>query len=310
MKYVQLILAIALMVSVSFSATGQNPPPGMDTSRREGNLKITDTGFLNNGIRQQILDIKLAQLAIDRSNSPRLKQEARRIVTDGRENLQRLLTLTKGKPLQGVNQAEVDAAMGKLDDKKISRSDPRAAATSGNTVTDSLGSGSTGSGNVSGTDTGTLARTSGEQRNASYSAEGDYAYNNNLFMNEAELLDKATDRDFNARWLSLMLRIHKGKMSLYDQAAAQVKDQKLLMAISQAVPKIRMHNSTLYRLSTDRDISDGRLPLRQGQGNSGSTTTESGNNNSGSNNNSSSNNNSGGNNNSGNNNNSGGSQQR
>ena len=295
-----MILAIALMVSLSYSAAAQNPTPGMDTSRREGNLKITDTGFINNGIRQQILDIKLAQLAVQRSNSPRLKQEARNIINDGRENLQRLLALTKGKQLQGVSQAEVDAAMGKLDDKKMDKSDPRAAATTGNTISDSLGSGSTGSGNVSGTDTGTLARTSSQQRNESYSEQGDYAYNNNLFMNEAEILDKATDKDFNAQWISLMLRIQRSKMNLYDQAAAQVKDQQLRLAITKAVPKIRMHNSTLYRLSTDRDISEGQLPLRQGQGNSGSTTTESGSNNSGGNNNNNSNNNNNNSNNSGN----------
>jgi uncharacterized protein (DUF305 family) len=261
----------------SANKTGQSIS-GADTSANKSSQSISDTGFLQQNIRQQILDIKLAQLANDKATSPRVKQIARVIVTDGRENLRRMLALTKGQKLQGLTQAEIDSAMGQATTSNtMNASDPRAAATTGNTVTDSLGSGSSGSGNVKGEDTGTLARTFPNKDNPSYSEQGDYAYNNNLFMHEAEILNTAKGKGFEAQWVQLMMRRHQGKTDYYNKAMAQVKDTRLKTAISQALPRIRSHNSDLIRLSKDRDISEGMENRRQGDANSGAGTNEGGN---------------------------------
>lgn len=274
MKIVQWIMTAILTAGAAEMVPAQTPQTsGADTSTNKSAPKISDTGFLSQGIKQQILDIRLAQMATDRANSPRVKEAAREIIRDGRENLQKMLKLTKGNNLQGLTQAEIDGAMGKLkNDSMMSASDPAAAATSGNTITDSLGSGSSGSGNVSGQDTGTLARTTTVKRNADYSSTGDYAYNNNLFMNEAELLNSAKGRDFDSRWLSLMYRIHQGKVDYYNKAMGQIKDANLKMAVSQALPKIRAHNSRLMRLTQRRDQSEGHQGLKQGDGNQGAGT--------------------------------------
>jgi uncharacterized protein (DUF305 family) len=279
MKTAQWIFTCGLIVFATAWGNAQTPQTsGADTSGNKssqntsdtGSQKISDTSFLTRGIRQQILDIRLAQVATDRANSPRVKQAAREIIKDGRENLQKMLALTQGKNLHGLTQQEIDAAMGKLkNDGTMTTSDPAASATSGNTVTDSLGSGSSGSGNVGAQDTGTLARTTTVKRNSSYSEQGDYAYNNNLFMHEAEILNSAKGREFDTRWLSLMYRIHQGKVDYYNRAMAQVQDTRLKMAITQALPKIRLHNSTLMRLVQGRDASEGHQNLKQGEGNEG-----------------------------------------
>lgn len=256
----KMMVPVLLGIIVTGTQTQAQLPhtSGADTSRNSGaSKKITDTGFVYNGIKQQILDIQLAQMAMNRASTPRVKQLARNIVADGRDNLRRLLALADTNNLRGVSRDELDAAMKDVKTSNtISASDPAAAATTGNTVTDSLGSGSSGSGNVVGDDTGTLSRTR-SGISANYSEQGEYAYNNNLFMNEAEVLDAAKGKSFDAKWVRLMLKIHQGKIDHYNQASAQVKDPQVRMAITQSLPKIRMHNGTLLRLSKDKDLADG-----------------------------------------------------
>lgn len=262
MKIVKQVLYITLLALLpGTQLIAQTPQTtGGDTSRTQTTTKkITDTGFLHNSIKQQIIDIRLAQLAATKASKPRVKEVARQIVADGRDNLRRMLSLTQGQNLPGLTQAEIDQAMGDVaqKDSTISASDPAAAATTGNTVTDSLGSGSSGSGNVSGEDTGTLAKTSSAKRNTSYSSEGDYAYNNNMFLNEAEVLNSAEGKGFDAKWVGLMLKIHQGKVEHYNKAVSQVKDPKLKVVITQVLPKLRMHAGALKRISEDKDISEG-----------------------------------------------------
>ena len=259
---------------VSGTVLSQSPKTsGADTTGNRSAAKITDTGFLRSNIKQQIIDIQLAQLAEKKADAPRVRQVARLIIDDGRENLRRMLAVTGGQNLQGVSQAELNQALGTAqNDSSITMNDPQGDRTSGNTITDSLGSGSSGSGNVTGEDTGTLARSRDGMGNTNLSESGDsYAYNNQSILAEAEMFSEG--KSFNSQWVGMMLKVYQGKVDRYNDAVSQVKDPKLKVVISQAIPKIRMHNSTLLRLSKRKDLSSGHEnqnpPSRINQGATG-----------------------------------------
>lgn len=241
-------MAMIMFVSAVVAQTPKTS--GADTSTNKTVHKVSDTGFITDNIRQHILEVKLAQMAIERAQTPRVKEIAREIVQHNREDLKKLLVLSKGQNLQGVSQDELRQVMGDVSaDSTMFPSDPRAAATSGNTVTDSLGSGSSGSGNVKGEDTGTLAKVQSDEQDANYSETGNaYIYNNQSFLTDTRALSGVQGRRFDNQWVKVMLRIYKGKMDHYNKAVDQVQDDSLKLMITQAIPKIRMHHGRLSQL--------------------------------------------------------------
>src|SRR5688572_23658351 len=70
--------------------------------------QMTDTGFVNNTIRQQIIEIKLAQLALARGERPHLKQAARDIIENDRASLEKMLAFTQRDKLPSVTQSQLN----------------------------------------------------------------------------------------------------------------------------------------------------------------------------------------------------------
>jgi predicted outer membrane protein len=217
-----------------------------------------DTGFVARNIRNHIISIKMAQMALDRSDQPRIKTLAREIIGTDRETLRRLLANADASEVQGPSDKQLDSIVNNFrTDSLLSPLDTEGAATSGNNITDSLGSGSSGSGNVSGQDTGTIARSHSNQENPNYSEQGDYLYRNQPAIEALKGIDKKKGRQFNQSWLRFMLSSSDAKLRDFENESNNSKDDKLRMAVVQTIPKIRSQKDMIAKVA-GRDAAPAR----------------------------------------------------
>lgn len=206
-----------------------------------------DTGFVARNIRSHLLSIKIAQLAQQRSDEPGTKSLAREIMTNDRETLKKLLA-SKKYNTSGPGQQELDRIINDFKaDTIYSPLDTAVASTTGNTVTDSLGSGSSGSGNVNGDDTGTIARSRSNKRNAKYSSEGDYLYSNQPAIEALKDLEKSKGKDFDRQWLRYMLGVTDGRLKDFEAQSNNEKDTASRYLAVQALPVIRSEKDMLMQ---------------------------------------------------------------
>lgn len=215
----------------------------------------SDTGFVARSIRNHIISIKLAQMAQERSDAPRIKTAAREIVSTDRETLRKLLISAEGKDVQGPTDRQLDSIIENFrTDSVLTPLDSEGAAMTGNTATDSLGSGKTGSGNSNGRDTGTMVRSHSKKRNASYASEGDYLYRNQPAIEALKGIDKKQGRQFNQSWLRYMLASSDARLRDFEHESGVTKDEQLKMTIIQAIPYMRSQKEQLSKLAK-RDVA-------------------------------------------------------
>src|SRR5687767_7241919 len=94
-----------------------------------------DTGFVARNIRNHIISIKMAQMAEQRSDVPKIKSLAREIINTDRGTLQRLLIAAHPNELQGPGEKQLDSLINNFrTDSILETNDPEAALTSGNTI--------------------------------------------------------------------------------------------------------------------------------------------------------------------------------
>ena len=213
---------------------------GLAQSNHSGN----DTGFVARNIRNHIMSIRVAQLAEERASTPRIKELAREVIRNDREMLQKLLVVADPNNLAGTDEKELDRVIGNFGNDTIhSLRDTAAAATTGNTVTDSLGSGSSGSGNVHGDDTGTIARSHSGRRNANYSEQGEYLYYNTPGLEPLKDIDKQKGKKFNRQWLRFMSDLADARLKDFERESD--KNGELRTMVVQAIPRLRSQKEQL-----------------------------------------------------------------
>lgn len=232
-----------------------------------------DTGFVARNIRNHIISIKMAQMAVDRSDLPRIKDLAREIIQTDRGNLQKLLAVARPEQLQGPSDQELDSLINNFrTDSLLDFNDPKAAATSGNTATDSIGSGSTGSGNTGKQDTGTIGRTHSNKRNRSYSEQGDYLYRNQPSIYALQDLEKVEDKKFNRSWLTYMLGLTDNRLRDFEAASTDNSNQKLRELAVIALPLVRTEKDRVSKMAN----RDSKPAQREDPGRVGPTRQNSG----------------------------------
>jgi hypothetical protein len=199
---------------------------------------------------------------------PRLKTHAREIIANDREVLQRLLKQAKSTDLEGVKKEELDKVLGSVkQNEMLSTSDPKTQATTGNSATDSLGSGSSGSGNVKGEDTGTLARTFNEDRNTNYTSNGDYISDNKSILADIGALDTINKgKTFDRQWAHIMYKLQSGKVDHYTMAADQLKNSDLKAIAIYALPRAKLNRESLYRTIRGSFGAEGLDPTQNRMG--------------------------------------------
>jgi uncharacterized protein (DUF305 family) len=243
-----LILCCSLQIIAQDSA---------DTSKRNPNTsdsaQYSDTGFVNNAIKQHIVEYKVAEMALKNAGRPKIKELARHVMENDREALAHLLTKNKAANVEGVSQKDLDAIMKSTGEKKeYKNSEQIPQGVTGNTPNEDLGSGSSGSGNVHGDDTGTIARTHSTDDNANYSEQGEYAYNSKSFLADMETLDKQNGNDFENQWLNMVLQMQNTKIKQFNSAVEHSRNDEIRAAALAAIPRAKMLRDNVMRVMKNR----------------------------------------------------------
>jgi hypothetical protein len=211
-------------------------------------------------VRQLILEYKLAEKAQQIAERPKVKGLARQIMMDNRDALSRLLAAADGKPIAGVEQRELDQMVKSTGSNQQSgKKDKRFT---GNTATDSLGSGKTGSGNVEGEDTSTLAASKSYDGNGNYS-EGEYLNNSESFQIDLQLVNNSSGKQFERQWLDLMDKLQQRKIIMYNRAIDISKDEDVRAAALSALPRAKIALETIIRVRTKKGPAESTDPNTQ-----------------------------------------------
>jgi uncharacterized protein (DUF305 family) len=118
------------------------------------------------------------------------------------------------------------------------------------------GSGTTGSGSGVGTGSGTTGSgagmgTSGSGMSGMSGMQGMGHMQGMSATNMAAMqaLQNATGAQFNSMFVSQMLAMHEAKLTELQAAATTLTDPELKLAVTKAIPKIRMHRDMLSRIN-------------------------------------------------------------
>ncbi|HUQ67192.1 MAG TPA: hypothetical protein VM101_13605 [Flavitalea sp.] len=210
--------------------------------------RYSDTGFVNNAVKQHIIEYKVAEMALKNAERPKIKQLARDIMQNDREALSHLLANNTSKHVEGVSQKDLDSVLNSVKGDKIhSTGENIPQGITGNTVNEDLGSGSSGSGNVHGKDTGTIARTHSKDEDG-YSAQGDYAYNNGSFLANVETMKLLKGNNFENEWLNVLLKMQDNKINQFSSAIDLTKDDNVRGAAIAGLPRAKMLKDNILRV--------------------------------------------------------------
>ena len=243
-----------LILTCSFQMAAQDTTSNTNQSTGgSDSAQYSDSGFMNNAVKQHIIEYKVAELALKNEARPKIEALAHDIMANDREALSQLLAKNKAANVEGVSQKELDAILKSTSEKKQFRnSDKIPQGLTGNTPNEDLGSGSSGSGNVHGDDTGTIARTHAGDDNANDSEQGDYAYNSKSFLADIETLSKQRGNHFENQWLTILMQIQNTKIKQFDAAINHSKDHEVRSAALAALPKARMIKDNIMRTIKNR----------------------------------------------------------
>jgi uncharacterized protein (DUF305 family) len=102
---------LKLTIASAFAAGLQVDLQAQDSMRNvnrattaRDSASYSDTSFVNHSVRQLIVEYKLAEMAQQNAERPKIKAVARDIMGNNREALRRLLEANGSKPIAGVNQ--------------------------------------------------------------------------------------------------------------------------------------------------------------------------------------------------------------
>lgn len=262
---------IRVMVAIiPFTAFSVANTFGQDTMRSVNrpttatdSANYSDTSFLNNVVRQLIIEYKLAEMAQQNAEHPRIKAMARQIMGDNRESLERLLAVVGNRQIQGVEQQELDNIRKAAKAQSKTQSQQRHKGFTGNTATDSLGSGKTGSGNLEGEDTSMLNASRNDEMNENYSEQGEYLYDSESFLGDLEIVSNTKGNDFERQWLQMMVKLGNTKVIRYNRAIDASKDDQIRAAALAVVPLAKMDNERLKRMQRNLGPSESSDPNGQ-----------------------------------------------
>jgi uncharacterized protein (DUF305 family) len=274
---IKLTIVSALIASLQVDLQAQDSMRNVNRpTTSKDSATYSDTSFVNRSVRQLIVEYKLAEMAQQNAERPKIKAVARDIMGNNREALRRLLEANGNKPIAGVNQKDLDNIRKATLSQQTGEGDRsaqggrRTRGITGNTATDSLGSGKTGSGNVEGEDTSTLAASRPDDRQENYSEQGDYLYDSESFEADLEIASNSRGKQFEQRWLEMMYKLQHTKIIRYNKAADITKDQKLRSAALAALPVAKLDLETVRRLMRDAgpaESTDPTQPRRMGDDN-------------------------------------------
>jgi putative membrane protein len=205
------------------SATRTTPA----TTSAADKLDRSDRKFIEKAAECNHKEMALSELAAQRATNQQVRSFAQQIVTDHTKANQQLMQLAQAK---GVT----------LDDMGSMHSSTTGASTR-TTPASSTGTGATRSGGT--TTAGTTTGTTGTTGAGAGTAGTAGSPNRMASMDDGDVkkLSSASGRDFDERYVKLMVKEHETAVKLFEEAAKDAKDPEVRSYASQHVGSLRQH---------------------------------------------------------------------
>jgi predicted outer membrane protein len=231
-----------LIVGACFVVNGQ-----ADTMKRHAGAKMQgDAGFISRSIRDNRMEVRMAQMAIDKSDNQKIKSLAQQMVKDHTKMLE---------DLQKLQGARGDRSMDRDMNDNMDRnnaiadsglSEPGDTGTASNQL-DIAGRKTSKDEDTSGRDTAMAGMTG--QPNSDTATMRHDGMGRDHMRGDREALMNATGKEFDDMWVSLMLEMHNRKLDELKSASSALTDPKLKALVKQAIPKVQSHRDQLSSLS-------------------------------------------------------------
>jgi predicted outer membrane protein len=215
---------------------------------------MNDAQFIAKSIRDNRMEIEMAQMALDKSQNENVKMIAEMLVKDHSKMLRDLTALDKS----GANEGNYDARTGS-DTSASLGADTSTGVTDADTATAGSDNSAVGAdGRSPAGDTGTASnqldiagtKTTKDLDSASNDSAGVNA-NANASNDTRNMLANASGNEFDQVWIDQMLTKHKIKLGELQSAKNSVQDARLKQIINTAIPSVRSHRDMLSELKND-----------------------------------------------------------
>jgi predicted outer membrane protein len=213
---------------------------------------MNDAQFIAKSIRDNRMEIEMAQMALDKSQNENVKMLAEMLVKDHSKMLRDLTALDKA----GADEGNFDARTGS-DSSALLGADTSTGTTGDDTATAGSDNSAVGAdGRSPAGDTGTASnqldiagtKTTKDLDSASNDSAG---VNANAGNDTHHMLANASGSEFDQLWIDQMLTKHKIKLGELQSAKNAVQDAKLKQIINTAIPSVRSHRDMLSELKNN-----------------------------------------------------------
>lgn len=218
-------LTSAVLGAATLSAqagASSTTPARSTTEQRADKLDRSDRKFIEKAAKSNHKEMALSELASERATNQEVRSFAQQIVTDHAKASQDLMQLAHSK---GVTMEEMGVRTG--------------SATAATTATTRAGGTTT-----AGTTTGTTGPATGAGAGTAGPAGSPDRYDSrvaDLDDGDVKKLSKESGRDFDERYVKLMVKEHEDAVKLFEETAKDAKDPEIRTFAAQHVGALRQH---------------------------------------------------------------------
>lgn len=227
-----LLLSCTLIAGSGVQAQIDNSGQNNSNTKVSTNQPVSDQDFINKSIRDNRLEIEMAQLALEKSENDNVKHIAQMLVDDHSKMVQEL---TK------IGGASVNDDAGDTNNNGAGTNGRSSAGDTG-TASNQL--------DIAGT------KTTKDLDSNEVGGDSSASHKNNSQAANTDakaILANASGDEFDRMWIDQMLTKHKLKLGDLHTAKNSVSDQRLKSLINTAIPKIRAHRDMLAEVKSDPD---------------------------------------------------------
>jgi predicted outer membrane protein len=263
-----MLLTVGSCMAVDAQTTNAAMSGSNNTSSRPSGAMSADAAFIQKNINSNMVEIQMAQMAIDKGSSSRVREAGRQMVSDHTQMLADLRRVGRKLNVTGMgddmnsgagmgNTQSGNAGSGVSGNQNAGSGNTGSAGTSGSGTVGSgnsqpgsagsvnSGSGNSGSGNSGAGNSGSGNSGSGSAGMGTTGSGTAGSQQENPGMHGMTALQNATGETFDRIWASEMLAMHETKLSELSTSLNTLSDPELKSVVTSAIPKIKMHRDML-----------------------------------------------------------------
>jgi len=262
-KVMPFVMAAVLSTGVSVAVNAQENP-AVNQSSAAG---VSDQEFISKAIADNKKEIKLAEMALNKSDDDQIKEIAREIIDDHKEIVADLSKLDNGMSRanaqdgQDMTNTDANAEANTSAESEVNTADesqnamgqsqPGDTGTASNQL-DMAGT-KTSADMDQGADSASMDESMANKEDAMANQTG--STNPSQVQDTESQLASATGESFDSLWVSQMLIKHKIKLGKLHAVRKSTEDEKLKEIVQDAIVKTRMHRDKLSEVNNPQSVS-------------------------------------------------------